>query len=95
MIPDLVRKIIERETRNQIEQYKNWSLDHKKTKQRFKYENEKDFWYGHILGSLLTLATMAYKNAVGRQPNMDEIEELWEITEIFAKDVREILKTWV
>jgi len=43
----------------------------------------------------LTLATMAYKNYVDRQPNMDEIDELWEIIEIYAKDAREILKTWV
>jgi len=88
------RNLVQRGIQERINQYKNWDIDHKKSKQMLKYENENDFWYGHILGSILTSTVMIFKNALGRKPTKEEEEEIWELIQIHAKDIREVLKTW-
>ena len=94
MIPDIVRKSMEKAIRKNIEGYRDWNIDHKRGTQMQHYENEIDFWYGHTVGSLQALSYIAFKNVLGRLPNREEQHEIQEMIQMEGSKIRELVKNW-
>jgi len=91
---EIVRRSIEKGIRENIEGYKGWNIDHIRGKQIWHYENETDFWYGHLIGSLIALSYTAFKSATTNIPSEEEQQEIWELVQVHSTEIREIVKSW-
>jgi len=93
-ILDAVRIALEKGIRKAIDDYKGWDIDHRRGKQMWRYDSEIDFWYGHIVGFLMTISYTSFKSTMGRLPNPEEEKEIQELIQVHGTEIREIVRNW-
>lgn len=93
-IEEQLRKEMEKAMIEYIQSYKNWEFDPKRAKQVWRYEHRRDFWHGHIVGSLLAISSMVFRDVEKRTPQVDEIDDIFDLVQLHSSEIKGILNTW-
>ncbi len=93
MLDDELRKLLRYSIESAITIFRNNEYDSilPREKRKWKFENDHDWLYGYMIGSLESTCHFAFRMKMSIDPNQDEKLELDEIVEVYAKDIREML----
>jgi len=83
------RQMVEIFVKDRIEILSKAVPESKKYYQIWKFEHEADFFYGHTIGNLEGYAMGIFLAEYNRKLTFDELNEVKEIIETHAKEIRE------
>ncbi len=93
VVDEHVRKLLDKTIKGAIENYTVGGISNLDNhfRKRWKVENDYEWTYGYIIGTLEGTLRLAYMEYTKREVTSEDSHELTEIIELHAKDIREML----
>jgi len=86
------RNALDEAIRNGIKGLTNIDELNERLKKAWKYDDEYNFMYGQTVGFYRGIARKMFRDTYDAEPNSEQIDELDEIIESHAGEIREVFK---